>query len=527
MWSDRVRIGLWIRSLVVLCLISANTTLAQTPVVRFTVDEYKIEGENPLSNAQTSEALELYTGEIEGIEGVFAATESLQAALRKNGFDFYQVFVPPQTLTDGIVTIRVVPVKIGAVEVKGNKHFTADDVKNALPSIAPGKTPDIKQFSRELALANKHPSRFFAISLNPSSETGKTDALIEVSDRKPWQLLLSLDNSGSGATGKYRSSVSARYDALWGLGHGIAASYSTSPENPQDLKQYGLAYRAPIPAWTAEANLSFSSSDVDSGTIGDLFDVTGSGTVLGLDVTQYLGGSGGYKHQWHIGFQDKLFENNLSFLGQPLGSKVRSRPFVLGYAGQYTRSGTGFSFYIDYLRNVPGGSDSGAAEYAAARPGASRHWDALKAGVSYTRAIAKDYELRLIADGQLANEPLIPSEKFGLGGRASIRGFEERQFSGDSGLRATAELWTPLFKSDRSLQGLAFADWGYRSDKNVAAGSVGSDSMLGVGVGIRWVPHPSASVSIDYATSLERARTVVTESSVSGSRLHASLTVQF
>ena len=217
----------------------------------------------------------------------------------------------------------------------------------------------------------------------------------------------------------------------------------------------------------------------------------------------------------------------MSFLGQPLGSKVRSRPLVLGYAGQYTRSGTGFSFYIDYLRNVPGGSDSGAAEYAAARPGASRHWDALKAGVSYTRAIAKDYELRLIADGQLANEPLIPSEKFGLGGRASIRGFEERQFSGDSGLRATAELWTPLFKSDRSLQGLAFADWGYRSDKNVAAGSVGSDSMLGVGVGIRWVPHPSASVSIDYATSLERARTVVTESSVAGSRLHASLTVQF
>ncbi len=527
MWSDLWKTGLLTGSLFVLCLISVNTTLAQTPVVRFTVDEYKIEGENPLSQAQTTEALELFTGELEGIEGVFAATESLQAALRKNGYDFYQVFVPPQTLTAGIVTIRIVPVKIGAVDVRGNKHFTTEDVLAALPSLAPGKTPDIKQFSRELALANKHPSRFFAISLNASDETGKTDALVQVSDRKPWQLLLSLDNSGSGSTGKYRASVSARYDALWNLGHGIAASYSTSPENPQDLKQFGIAYRAPIPAVTAEANLIFSSSDVDSGTIGGLFDVTGSGTVLGLDVTQYLGGSAGYKHQWHLGLQDKLFENNVSFLGQPIGSKVRSRPLILGYAGQYTRTGTALSFYVDYLRNLPGGGSSGATEYAAARLGASRHWDALKAGISYSRAIAKDYELRLMADGQLANEPLIPSEKFGLGGRASIRGFEERQFSGDSGLRVSAELWTPLFKSDRSLQGLAFADWGYRSDKNVAAGNVASDAILGVGLGIRWAPHPSASVSLDYATSLDDARISATQSSVSGSRLHASLTVQF
>ena len=43
-------------------------------------------------------------------------------------------------------------------------------------------------------------------------------------------------------------------------------------------------------------------------------------------------------------------------------------------------------------------------------------------------------------DGQWSDEPLIPGEQFGIGGARSVRGYEEREASGDSGFFVSAEL---------------------------------------------------------------------------------------
>ena len=63
--------------------------------------------------------------------------------------------------------------------------------------------------------------------------------------------------------------------------------------------------------------------------------------------------------------------------------------------------------------------------------------------------------------GQLSRDALVPGEQFGIGGAASVRGYEERELVGDSGVFLSSELATPnLFSSPTSgkLNVLAFVD---------------------------------------------------------------------
>ena len=499
----------------------------QVPIARFTVSAYEVEGDNPLSAQDTREAVSLYTGELEGVDGVFAAAEALRSALSAKGYNFYQVFVPPQTLTAGVVKLKVLAVELGEVQVKGNSHFSRENILRSLPALRPGKHPDIKRFSQELALANSHPAKFLTVNLAASDEPGKTNASVEVTDQRPWQVYVGSDNTGTEESGRYRTSIGARYDARWGRDHGIAVSYSTSPESPEDVRLYGLAYRAPLPGIASELNTFFSYSDVDSGTVGDFFEVSGSGRFWGVDFTQHLAASGGYKHRWHLGWQDKHFENRLSFQNQPLGNNVRSRPLLLGYSGNYSAAGSELSFRLDYVANIPGGSDGGAEAYTAARAGASRRWDAFKFGATYAKGLTRRFELRLAMNGQWANEPLIPSEQFGLGGRHSVRGFDEREFSGDSGVRASAELWTQPVESYSALRMLGFFDWGYRRNSEAIAGTVRKDTVASLGVGVRWQVHSSANVSLDYGKSINDGRVNLNQPEIAGTKLHANVLVLF
>jgi len=51
---------------------------------------------------------------------------------------------------------------------------------------------------------------------------------------------------------------------------------------------------------------------------------------------------------------------------------------------------------------------------------------------------------------------LISGEQFGLGGADSVRGFEEREISGDDGIQLNLETHSPSFGP--GLRPLAFAD---------------------------------------------------------------------
>ena len=86
---------------VLLVAVTLTSTHAQTPVVRFEVERFVVEGDNPLSEARTREVLAPFTGEHAGVDGLLAAADALERAIQEAGVPFQRVVLPPQPLHDG------------------------------------------------------------------------------------------------------------------------------------------------------------------------------------------------------------------------------------------------------------------------------------------------------------------------------------------------------------------------------------------------------------------------------------------
>ena len=89
---------------------------AETPVVRFEVERFEVEGDNPLSEVRTQEVLAPFTGMHAGVDGLLAAADALEQAIQDAGVAFQRVVLPPQSLQDGRVVLRVTVFRVERVE---------------------------------------------------------------------------------------------------------------------------------------------------------------------------------------------------------------------------------------------------------------------------------------------------------------------------------------------------------------------------------------------------------------------------
>jgi hemolysin activation/secretion protein/AraC-like DNA-binding protein len=90
---------------------------------------------------------------------------------------------------------------------------------------------------------------------------------------------------------------------------------------------------------------------------------------------------------------------------------------------------------------IHGHSFSSIAYTTNARP----HYVTLQLGVDRVQTIYKDWSVKLHADGQWADGPVISNEQYGMGGTAGVRGYLDGQAYGDTGWRFSIEPQTPLF----------------------------------------------------------------------------------
>ena len=107
-------------------------------------------------------------------------------------------------------------------------------------------------------------------------------------------------------------------------------------------------------------------------------------------------------------------------------------------------------------------------------------------------------QLLFRADAQLANESLLPLEKFSVGGMHSVRGYRENQLVRDNGAVTSLEWRIPIFRlpipgisktiEDGSLMIATFVDFGWSENEDFASPS--PRTIGSWGLGLRWDPSP-------------------------------------
>jgi hemolysin activation/secretion protein len=255
-------------------------------------------------------------------------------------------------------------------------------------------------------------------------------------------------------------------------------------------------------------------SDVNSGTIQNLFTVSGSGTILGARYTQVLPKFDAYEQRVAVGFDYRDFKNNVSLLGTTgsLLPDIVVKPLSLTYTGRIPQVGRDIAFYATYLTNSPGGPDGGQDAFSAQRAGARARYQIWRYGASYSQALSEDYLLRAAFSAQYTHDLLIPGEQFGMGGADSVRGYLERETASDLGHRLSVEGYTPdfggRFSDTWKMRALAFFDAARGHDRvpaRVPANEI--NGLASVGAGMRMTQGRNVSARLDYAHVLNAAGT--------------------
>lgn len=508
----------------VLCCFIGISTVSfadDIPTISFSVTGFHITGENPISTEVTKQVLSPFLGKHENLEGLLEAAAELEATILNEGFSFNRVILPPQTLAAGIVELKIIQIRLANIEVEDNENFSDENIIRSIPALIVGTVPDTRLLAKQLIVANNHPSKRVTIRMKQSKEPDSVDAVLDVQDQRPWQLFSVLNNIGTTETGRMRLSVGGQHNNLLGFDDSLTASYTTSPGHTSDVKQWGLNYRIPVYKFSGEFNFFYSRSDVDSGTIQSIFDVSGAGKFLGGSYTHTFLNLKNYRHRMSVGVDDKLFQNNVAFLGAPIGIDVRSRPLTVSYFGEVQMEKSQLRFNISHVRNLNGGNLNTKTTYAASRANAQQDWDVVRYNATYNLAIWHNWLLKLAWQGQWSNEPLISGEQFGLGGVNSVRGFEERAVTGDRGNQATIEFSRPVINNNLNLR--VYTDLGHVKVIKPAAGQIDSQTLVSAGAGLAWRWKDNLSISIDYAHELNDGRT----NNIGGTKTHITIFARF
>ncbi len=477
---------------------------AQAPATpRFDIQRFVVEGNSLIPQKGVDAILEPFTGASRDFADVQRALEALQAAYIARGYQAVRVLIPEQELTAGTVKLQVVEARVRNVRVEGNRHFDDANVRASIPAVRQGEPPNTRRIAQNVQLANENPDKQTAVTLASTPEPGKVDVALKVKDEDPQKVSVFLDNSGTSETDYYRTGIGYQNANVGGRDQVFTAQFITAPGNPSNVRIAGFGYRLPVYAWSAMVDAYAGYSDVDSGTLQDLFSVTGSGSVYGARYTQQLTRLGAYEQKLAAGLDYRDFHQNVELIGTngTLLPDITIHPFTLAYFGRLSQVGSDFSLSLAYVHNLSGGQDGDQAAFSAQRAGAQANYTLWRFGAAYTHSLAGGMLVRVAFAGQVTNDLLIAAEQFGMGGRDSVRGFLERETANDNGYRSSLELYTrdfgSWFGSDWRARALVFADWAHGHDN--APERLAENGLGSVGVGLRLGQSRGFSLRADWA----------------------------
>lgn len=488
----------WKRAVAATCcaaalLIAPAASAADPPLL--VVKRFVVEGENPLSAAATDAILNPHLGPHMSLATLESAAGALQAAIRASGHSFHRVIVPEQRPAEGELRLRILSFVLDRMTVTGNQHFSAESILRSLPGLKPGRAPNVGLLAQQMSLANEHASKRLVLQIKEGVKLDTVDAEVRVADAPASQFFVSLaggsrdfNNQLNRNTGYTRLTLGYQHSNLFDRDHTGTLAYTTSPERPDRVTQIGAFYTVPFYGYHTQLSAYYTYSDINSGTVGigaQSFDVSGSGTFYGARLTYLLPRYDNLVHNVSVAWDERYFESTVAFLGAALPvSRVGSRPLTLRYGAKSERAQATVAGFFEFVHNLDGGRANDMLAYAAARPGADPEWNAYRYGLDATYTLGARWSLSGKFRGQHTNKALIPGEQLGIAGTAGVRGFREREITGDKGYFTNVEAHGPQIFA--GLAPFAFYDHGARTLVRPVIGSSTREHIASAGLGFKW-----------------------------------------
>lgn len=453
----------------------------------------------------------------------------IQAAIAKvyrtAGYPFVSVTLPPQEVTGGVLTLRVVEFRTGAVKVSGAEPGTEAALSGRVRA-TPGQRIAADALEEDLAWLNRSPYQTVNGVFAPGDALGLSTLTLEVTPQKPWQVFAGWSNTGTHTTGfdRYFAGFGA---ALPGLPQSFLSYQITGSPNfwsdpagvgtgPEQPSYYSQAARLVL-STGARQSLEFVPNYVATrqNALGDTFAYDNQTLEIPIYYRTALSNlvPGLYAGDLILGATGKSVSRTSYFTGEDIGG-ASADLFELIVGWSLSRADPYGTTSLDLkLIGNPGGVIGGNS---AAR------WSTYSGGrvtdVTYVYGMGELNRVTRLAAGfswvsdlfgTAAGQPLPDTEQLSLGGLYATRGYTLDDGTVDTGLVWRNELRTPTFALLPSLgvagvtdqvSPYAFLDlaWGRAYGYQSPLGPVGGDdtSLAGIGLGLDYTLNRNLTATL-------------------------------
>lgn len=417
-----------------------------------------------LSEEEIQSVTHRYIGRSVTVEDLNQMVEEINELYHAKNVVTAKAILPAQTVTDGVVRVRLVEGRIGRVLVEGNKKAVAGYFTDRI-RLVPGELVRLDDIAEEVARFNRVNEDQVAVQLGPGEQFGTTDCLLVVQE-VPDQLLTFVDNSGRDDIGLIRTGLTLALRHLHGRGDHLTVSVVFA----EKTFAISASYRIPTGVRGARLTIGADKSDVSVMTPG----------FGGLGMKGHLSGS---HIEWScpmIAGPEFVLWGSVRLQSKRSSSSLEGTTLLSSTA---RTAGAGLNAH----RVEQGFSWQGGCEYVygMVEPGFggndSSTFSKLRASLTWQKALSDRCLLTLRGALQIAQEQLPSSELFSVGGASSVRGHTEGELIGDQGFFGSIEFSTPIAEQHR---GSVFLD----SAGALAAGGSGmpgsTTRIASVGIGL-------------------------------------------
>ncbi len=477
---------------------------------RFVVESFRIKGPELVPRDEVEGILRAFAGREITFEELRHATTLVERRHALAGYEVVRVLIPEQDLQPGgSLEIEIVDARLDVITVAGNDHFTSEAILKDLWVLRPGTLINTVQMDQNLRLINDNPAKTVRVRLEPSDKPNLVDAKVQVSDQKPIAAFLTLDNTGTNATGDNRLGLALQHNNAFNRGHMAAFQYVTSPGRISDVEVFGLNYKVPFYTQAAMLEMAYSDSNVNAGTLSvgsSSVSVAGAGTNYAVKWVQLLPRLDVFDQRLTTSYEIKKFVSQvqLNGTGPSLVPELESRPIGLTYTLLDTQNSRQRTFQVGYFVNHVTGGENSDGQYVRTNPAARANFDVIRVNASWSDQLAPNWRLTAQFDLQHTDFSLISGEQFGAGGMYSVRGFEERVVSGDRGMRQSLELSGPNVAKHfggvfERLQWVGFAEAAQLKINNPQPNTANEPHIASFGMGLRFAFNTKHQFRLDLA----------------------------
>lgn len=484
-----------------------------------TLREVKFEGENSILNSNNKDLQAILNPWLDR-SLTFSDLQNMTLAItrfyRNQGWVAAQAILPPQTVHDGIILIKVIAGRLDKPEVNNQSRLNTQFATAMIESnscskevgIFGGKEcsaspAELSRLERTALILNEIPGIDASLALKPGSQTGMTRIYADITPGQLATGYLGVDNQGNDYSGHNRLLAGGTLNNLAGWGDQLRADLILSSST--DVFSGLLDYSFPINSYATRAAINYSHLNYTLTGPFEVLDAHGHSDTWGINLRHPWIRNSQVRINANTGYYQARMRDSLIMLPK---QKRNLDAAELGIDGGFSALPGGLS-HFNFLGTAGHLSlDDEFSQSINTLTGISGSFARFNYRAGHDQGIGPYFSFFNQFTGQMASKNLDSSQKLLLGGPLAVRAYGIGDGAVDKGTIFTSELrthWQPIFPVwagvGNQITVAAFFDqgWGAYSRQPIEGLSGNNINTSGFGAYITFARPADYSLNMTWA----------------------------